>query len=220
LTGYEVVFSLQDRVLSLLRNTPLCLTAGTALSRFYFRHRISTDLDFVPTGTERFDDVADTALASLRQNFPLGTVDVRIRERGLVTVYVRHGGVSLKIDILDRGPIPYPQPPREEKGFLIDPPENIIIDKTRALVERSLGRDVVDLFFLIRDAGLDFRQAIREARLRAPGVHPLRVARILDRFDYGSIPHEIIWWERPVTEGEIQAFMRGLAADILGTSRD
>jgi hypothetical protein len=213
---WGAVFRLQDRVLALLRRAPLCLTAGTALSRFYFRHRISTDLDFVPTGTERFDDVADFALASLRQDFPPGAVDVRVRERGLVTAYVRWEGVRLKVDILDRGPIPYPRPPREEGGLLLDPPENIVVDKVRALVERCLARDVVDLYFLLRFGGLDLREAVREARLRAPGVNPVWVAWILDRFDYGLIPGEVVWWERPAAEGEIRSFMRGVADDILG----
>jgi len=213
---YEAVFRLQDRVLALLRRAPLCLTAGTALSRFYFRHRISTDLDFVPVGAVRFDDVADFAVASLRQDFPPGAVDVRIRERGLVVAYVRSEGVRLKVDILDRGPIPYPRPPREEGGLLVDPPENIVVDKVRALVERCLARDVVDLYFLLRFGGLDLREAVREARLRAPGVNPLRVGRILDRFDYGLIPREVVWWERPAAEGEIRSFMRGVADDILG----
>ena len=213
---YEAVFRLQDRVLALLRRAPLCLTAGTALSRFYFRHRISTDLDFVPVGAVRFDDAADFALASLRQDFPVGAVDVRVRERGLVTAYVRSEGVRLKVDILDRGPIPYPRPPREEGGLLVDPPENIVVDKVRALVERCLARDVVDLYFLLRFGGLDLREAVREARLRAPGVNPLRVGRILGGFDYGLIPGEVVWWERPAAEGEIRSFMRGVADDILG----
>jgi hypothetical protein len=143
-------------------------------------------------------------------------VDVRIRERGLVVAYVRSEGVRLKVDILDRGPIPYPRPPREEGGLLVDPPENIVVDKVRALVERCLARDVVDLYFLLRFGGLDLREAVREARLRAPGVNPLRVGRILDGFDYGLIPGEVVWWERPAAEGEIRSFMRGVADDILG----
>jgi hypothetical protein len=98
----------------------------------------------------------------------------------------------------------------------VDPPENIVVDKVRALVERCLARDVVDLYFLLRFGGLDLREAVREARLRAPGVNPLRVGRILDRFDYGLILREVVWWERPAAEGEIRSFMRGVAADILG----
>jgi len=197
----------------------MCLTAGTALSRFYFRHRFSSDLDFVVFGPGRFDDVADFALALLRHDFPVGGVDVRVRERGLLTVFVREKETALKIDIMAREPIPEPVPPRSEGGILVDHPENIFVDKICALADRALAKDVVDLFFLVREGGLDIRAGIGRARRRRPHVHPTTVAMILDRFDYEAIPGEVVWWEKPTPEDEIRAFMRDLSDDILGLAR-
>ena len=44
----ENLYRLQDGVLNIVKNcgTPLYLTGGTALSRAYYRHRYSDDLDF------------------------------------------------------------------------------------------------------------------------------------------------------------------------------
>ncbi|MFA5806633.1 MAG: nucleotidyl transferase AbiEii/AbiGii toxin family protein [Melioribacteraceae bacterium] len=45
------LYPLQDAVLGLLDQERFYLTGGTCLSRFYFNHRYSEDLDFFCDGT-------------------------------------------------------------------------------------------------------------------------------------------------------------------------
>lgn len=42
----NVLYPLQDKVFPLFNDTPFYLTGGTALSRGYFNHRYSDDLDY------------------------------------------------------------------------------------------------------------------------------------------------------------------------------
>ena len=52
------LYSLQDGVMSIIKelNAPFFLTGGTALSRHYFNHRYSNDLDLFVISDPDFQD--------------------------------------------------------------------------------------------------------------------------------------------------------------------
>jgi len=52
-------------------NTPFYLTGGTALSRFYFNHRYSEDLDFFANRMPDFRATLDNFLSKIQTNFTL-----------------------------------------------------------------------------------------------------------------------------------------------------
>ena len=47
---YKILYPIQDRVLEKIQSKGFYLTGGTPLSRFYFHHRFSDDLDFFYDG--------------------------------------------------------------------------------------------------------------------------------------------------------------------------
>ena len=63
----ENLYPLQDGVMSIIRrlNTPFFLTGGTALSRHYFNHRFSDDLDLFVNSNDLFQQLLDSILHSL-----------------------------------------------------------------------------------------------------------------------------------------------------------
>jgi len=61
------LYKLQDGILNIVRklNVPFYLTGGTALSRRYYNHRFSDDLDFFLNADENFSKYADIVLSEL-----------------------------------------------------------------------------------------------------------------------------------------------------------
>lgn len=61
------LYKLQDGILNIVRklNVPFYLTGGTALSRGYYNHRLSDDLDFFLNADENFSKYADIVLSEL-----------------------------------------------------------------------------------------------------------------------------------------------------------
>lgn len=67
----ENLYRLQDGVLNIVKNcgTPLYLTGGTALSRAYYRHRYSDDLDFFVNNDNSFNQYVDAVLDGAETRF-------------------------------------------------------------------------------------------------------------------------------------------------------
>ena len=65
----ESLYPLQDGVLSILSQsgTDFFLTGGTALSRAYYNHRYSDDLDFFVNQSQTYDEQLDKVFALLRE---------------------------------------------------------------------------------------------------------------------------------------------------------
>jgi len=73
MSGYErfyeeSLYPLQNGILRTL--APVCgsvlsLTGGTALSRIYFHHRYSDDLDLFGNSVEHFNEIVETSLSAL-----------------------------------------------------------------------------------------------------------------------------------------------------------
>jgi len=66
----EKLYPLQDGVLNVVEDcgTPFYLTGGTALSRGYYNHRYSDDLDFFAEDDVDFHEHMSRILARLRDN--------------------------------------------------------------------------------------------------------------------------------------------------------
>jgi predicted nucleotidyltransferase component of viral defense system len=48
----KILYPVQDKIFSLIQSEKFYLTGGTCLSRFYYNHRYSDDLDFFFMGQE------------------------------------------------------------------------------------------------------------------------------------------------------------------------
>ncbi len=95
----------------------------------------------------------------------------------------------------------------------IDSQENITANKITAIIDRALPKDIVDLYFLVKD-GLNLRRALTDADSKAAGVVPIYLAKLLADFDYALLDGEIKWVE-PVPSDAIKAFMTDLAEAVV-----
>jgi predicted nucleotidyltransferase component of viral defense system len=148
------LYALQDKVLSLVDSDKFYLTGGTCLSRHYYHHRYSDDLDFFFLG-ERYDsDEFDAEFVRIMAH--LGTafkIAIAVNEKTFKRAFVEEGTINLKIEFVNE-PFPVLGERIMVDNFLIDTKENIAVNKITAIYSRKACKDYFDLFFLLREFSL------------------------------------------------------------------
>lgn len=184
----ETLYPLQDKVLALIDSaaTPFYLTGGTALSRFYYRHRYSEDLDFFVNTYERFTQDAERILLLFKD------IDLTVTSRTDThfSLFVQN---VLKIDFVnDTGR--YPSKLRRVAEFSkVDTPERILANKLSALVGRDDPKDVVDLWVVATHETIDWRSIFTDISSRAAGVFPPFIAEKISSFPLELL--DVIKWK-------------------------
>ncbi len=213
--GYydNILYPLQDRAINTFKDSPFYLTGGTALSRFYYHHRYSDDLDFFVNYLAEFQRLSQVQIDRLSKVFE-GEVELDVRGEHFFRLFV--GREKLKIELINDVP--------SHVGDFVDHPvmgrldsrENILANKLTALVDRLLPKDIVDIYFLLKD-GLDLKRSLLDANSKAAGISPLLIAKHLSEFDYGLIEPEIKWIT-PIAADVIKNYMKDVSRSIVDGS--
>jgi hypothetical protein len=205
----NIIYPLQDKALTAFKNSPFYLTGGTALSRGYYNHRYSDDLDYFVNNVPDFLKIVEQPIEKLRNIFK--ELAIPVRDKDFVRLFVSDG--NLKIELINDVP--------SHIGSLYDHPlmgkvdskENILANKLTAIVDRALPKDIIDIYFLLND-GLSIKTALTNAETKAAGISPLLIAKILSEFDYALIDREIKW-VTPVPWNTIKQYMDELVSAII-----
>ena len=206
----KVLYPIQDRVLPAFQNSPFYLTGGTALSRGYYNHRYSDDLDYFVNYHESFQRLAQIQIDRIRQIFP-AVVDIDYQGENFCRIFV--GQEKLKIEMINDVPSHIGTIMEHPVLGRIDSKENILANKVTAVVDRSMPKDIVDIYFLLKD-GLDIKRALLDADSKAAGISPLLVAKVLTEFDYQLLDTEIKW-VTPISADLIKDFLQAISRSIV-----
>jgi len=71
----KLLYPLQDKVIPAFQDSPFYLTDGTALSRGYYNHRYSDDLDYFVNDHPDFLRIAERQIEKLRRMFDDVTIN-------------------------------------------------------------------------------------------------------------------------------------------------
>ncbi|NWF76317.1 MAG: nucleotidyl transferase AbiEii/AbiGii toxin family protein [Nitrospirae bacterium] len=205
----NVIYPLEDIVISVFRESPFYLTGDTALSRGYYNHRYSDDLDFFVNDHAEFRRISETQLAKLQKVFSDAETDYKGEH--FYRIFV--GNERLKIELINDVPSHIGQLVNHPVLGIIDSRENILANKITAIVDRTLPKDIVDVFVLLND-GLSIKTALTDAGSKAAGISPLLVAKILAEFDYTIIDTEIKWI-KPFPSLTIKQYLSNMAISIV-----
>ena len=197
----KVIYPLQDKVIPVFKNTPFYLTGGTALSRGYFNHRYSDDLDYFVNDHSDFQRIAERQIEKLRKI--LDEINIAAKDKNFYRIFVSKE--KLKIEMINDVPSHIGKLVNHPAIGVLDSKENILANKLTAAVDRVLPKDIVDIYFLLKD-GLSIKQALTDASSKAAGITPLLIAKILDEFDYEIIRDEIKWVV-PVSQKIIRQYL-------------
>lgn len=184
------------------------LTGGAALAGFYLRHRETSDLDLFTRDREAYERgfVALRAAADA-----LGArLETRQEAPGFRRLLARRADEGVLVDLVwERVPASYPGL-NERDGILLDPPEEIVVNKLTTLVARSEPRDLVDLMLLER-TGCSIEAALPKALEKDGGCTPAMLAWVLSEVqvpDGATIPGGL-------AAAELRAFLSDLIERLL-----
>lgn len=141
------------------------LTGGTALSEFYYRHRLSEDLDFFTTNSE-VNQIAIEVF--LKKNSPqLGVTGIKKTVfLGLVTYVLSFSdSQQLKVDF-NYYPFPRIEAGKKYKGLSIDSIYDIAANKVHTMFMKPRSRDYVDLYFILTRENYSLDRLIIDAKIK------------------------------------------------------
>ena len=151
---YEAeLYPLQDKVFEIasIYEDRIYLTGGTALSRFYYHHRLSEDLDFFTT-TNELQLLANDLSERLRlQGFIL---EIERLDSYFARIFVIQDNYRLKIEFVREfnhiGSFL-----KSDRGIYINNLEDMGANKVSAFEDRAEIKDIIDLYFITQTISLE-----------------------------------------------------------------
>jgi hypothetical protein len=213
------LYPFQDGILKLVNDakTPFYLTGGTALSRFYFNHRYSDDLDFFVNQHDDFGLWVEKLFQLLDEgsrefDFEIDRNQGR-RAKDFAQLFLQRGSDTvLKLDIVnDIAP--------HFGGFMhhailgrIDSLRNILSNKISALGRLEI-KDFVDVWSIARRLEFDWKEIFNEAQQKDAGVDPLLVYELFRTIPMNMLA--LVRWTGAVDYTSFKNDIEIIAEDIL-----
>jgi predicted nucleotidyltransferase component of viral defense system len=194
------LYPLQDGVLNTISQggTGFFLTGGTALSRAYYRHRYSDDLDFFVNSSTEYDEQIDTIFSKLAENgFSWNTSSDFIRADNFVSFKVYRGNpdILLKLDFVN-DLVPHFGPLVKTALFpRTDSVQNILSNKITAIF-RYAAKDVADIREIFLHEKIDWPETFRQAREKEAGIEIPLVCEMITGIPEGEFDG-LAWIRRP-----------------------
>lgn len=173
------LYPIQDLILTRFDTDYFYLTGGTALSRFYYKHRYSEDLDFFFDGYKHNSENFDVQFRKIIYKIErlVDKIEIPIENEFFKRVFVIKAGVELKIEFI----FEKYKTVGEKKfinNFFVDTKENICANKITAVQDRKTFKDFFDLFFLLKEIPLN--KAVEWSKYK---IVPLDYEGIILAFD-------------------------------------
>jgi predicted nucleotidyltransferase component of viral defense system len=155
----KLLYPLQDEIFALIQTERFYLSGGTCLSRFYYNHRYSEDLDLFYDGyqfpKEEFEITFREIINRISEQFKTElTVDGEYFKR----LFVYKKDIALKIEFIFENFKTVGKRKKINKIY-IDSKENIAANKITTIYARKTARDFFDLYFLLQE--LNFEQVAK-----------------------------------------------------------
>jgi len=195
----EKLYPLQDGVMNILQHsgTDFFLTGGTALSRAYYNHRYSDDLDFFVNQSQTYDDQLDKVLALLQENgYIWDTNNEYTRAKNFTTLKVKKGSDTLlKLDFVNDLVPHYGEIVETDLFYRTDSIRNMLSNKLSAIF-RYAAKDIVDIREIALHETVDWPTVINEARNKEAGLELVYISEILTSMPQSEF-ETIAWTKKP-----------------------
>ena len=215
----ESLYPLQDGVLNSISrsDTDFFLTGGTALSRAYYKHRYSDDLDFFVNASPNFEEQIDAAFACLKKDGFLWEEDPSgfIQNKNFVSlkVHKENSKILLKLDFVN-DLVPHFGDIQSTALFhRVDPIRNILSNKLSALF-RFAGKDVADIREIALHESFNWRDMINEAQQKDAGAEAPVLCDILSGIPDSEF-RAVVWQEPMPTWEAFSADIRQITRYML-----
>lgn len=208
----EKLYPFQDGILKIVKELglPFYLTGGTALSRFYYDHRFSEDLDFFVNSCDQYGryiqifwDYINKKKDDLR--IEIDTEGVIRSENFTQFVLVHEGETFLQLDFVNDIDVHFAGFQEREQSCPVDSWRNILSNKISALY-RFEPKDYVDVWTIWKHETFEWNDIIGEAKMKEAAIDMFFIADLLK-----TIPMEQLDLIRWTTETDVQQVKKDLA---------
>ena len=209
----EFLYPFQDEIFKLIQTDCFYLSGGTCLSRFYYQHRYSEDLDFFFDGflypKEEFEIVFREIINRISEKYKTEiTVSGEYFKRG----FVYKNDVALKTEFIYENFKNVGQRNKVNEIY-VDSKENITTNKITAVYDRKTAKDFVDLYYLLQD--IDFEQAAKWSEYK---VVPLDYEGTLIAFADHKLEGTVLL-ERDVSLKDFDDFVENLIKRMIAYAK-
>ncbi len=213
----ESLYPFQNGVLNCVRSSEVrfFLTGGTALSRGYFNHRFSDDLDFFIENDSEFRSQTDKVMSAFQSSgYVISSGDFLISE-DFISLFLEsrlYPEVRLKIDFVNDVAKRFGAITETDVYYRTDDWSNILSNKLCALL-RLEAKDFADIWVIAENRKFNWDRILNEAREKEMGLDPYVLAGLLksipkDRFD------AVKWIEQPSWD-EFMSDIERIVYDLL-----
>jgi predicted nucleotidyltransferase component of viral defense system len=200
----QILYPLQDKIFPLIQSDMLYLSGGNCLSRFYYHHRFSDDLDFFFDGyrnpKEYFEPVIREIINRIEPHY---SIEMAVNSAFFKRLFLYSNQIPLKVEFIFEN---YKSAGNRHKidDLFIDSKENIAANKLTAIQGRNSLKDFVDLYYLLGE--IDFEEAAAWAESK---IVPLDYEGLMTMFAGEPLEGQVLM-KKPLTEEEISGFVNGL----------
>jgi hypothetical protein len=172
-------------------DTPFYLTGGTTLSRFYFNHRFSDDLDFFVNDLPNYEYEVNKIINCIKSHYNPHNENDWLFAEIYTKTYFSLDNTILKIDFVNDVPDRVGLPVRHSTGVYIDSIENMISNKISALF-RFAPKDVADIWVIAKNYNFPWETVFTNSRKKDAGVLPDICSRFIETFPKSKL-NEVEW---------------------------
>jgi predicted nucleotidyltransferase component of viral defense system len=189
------LYPFQDLVLKLVMKVDdtFYLTGGTALGRYYLKHRYSNDLDLFVNRENDFKQLSNKIISQLQNHF--SEIEIALLSEDFARIFIHNEEYPLKIEFVND--VLFHAGEIQSANFFhrIDSWENILSNKICAL-SRDEAKDVADLIFLSMKYNFTWETMINYARQKDTWVNEIEVSQSVYKFDTRRLI-KINWIKEP-----------------------
>ena len=215
----ESLYPLQDGVMNIISRsgTDFFLTGGTALSRAYYNHRYSDDLDFFLIQSNTYDEQLDKVFAMLGEDgYTWDTGKEFTRAENFMTFKVKKDDdVLLKLDFVNDLVPHYGDINKTSLFYRTDSIRNMLSNKLSAIF-RYAAKDVADIREIALHETIDWSEIIKEARQKEAGLEFMYISEILTGMPQSEF--ETIAWVKKPTWEEFSEDINKIVYDMMSGS--
>ena len=197
--------------------TDFFLTGGTALSRGYYKHRYSDDLDFFVNDNKNYDVQLDLIFDGLKNagffwdERPGGGF---VRNNGFCTLQIawKKNDTKLKLDFVNDIPAHFGEIIQTPVFYKTDAVENILSNKISAIFRYSI-KDIADIREISLHEHFEWQPIYQQACQKDAGLDLATISKIIS-----SVPEsefdKVNWTVNPGWE-QFQKDIRTIAEDMV-----
>jgi len=199
----ESLYPLQDGVMNTISScgTRFFLTGGTALSRAYYNHRYSDDLDFFVNDDPDYSAQVKEVFFKLKEDCFFWNPDVDFISNNTFTSFKvgwKKSDTLLKLDFVNDVAVRYGDLVKTSLYYQTDTIRNMLSNKLTAIF-RFAAKDIADIREIALHEKVDWIQAIKDARNKEAGVEIPIICDILQGMPQSEF-ETVAWTKKPSWE--------------------